>query len=206
MAAATSPSTEQARFDGVARAVHWANAGLFLFLLLTGLVLSFGPLSAAVGRRTLVRDLHVWSGLTLPLPVVAGALARSFRAEAGWLNRWTAEDRRWLRRLGRRSARRYEFGKYHPGQKLNAAFVAGSIPVMLLTGAVMKWYEPFPLSWRTGATFVHDWLATALLLVIAGHIVKALSTPGALGPMLIGTARRRTAGGPGPIPDGPPPG
>ena len=213
-AAGTGP-----RFDGVTRAVHWANAALFLFLVGTGLVLSFGPLSAAVGRRALMKDLHVWAGLALPLPILAGIAGRwggQFKRDVAHLNRWLAEDRRWFRRrfLGagwgsRRPA--YEFGKFHPGQKLNAAFVAGSIPVMLLTGGIMRWYEPFPLEWRTGATFVHDWTATALLIVIAGHIVKALTTPGALAPMLTGglaatgEGRRRTAGGRGPSPDGRPP-
>lgn len=199
MAATTSPS--KPRFDGVTRAVHWANAGLFLFLVLTGLVLSFGPLSVAVGRRETVKNLHVWSGLLLPVPVLAGVAGRwggPLRADLGRLNRWLAEDRRWFRRLSPMNwgtrRRPYEFGKFHPGQKLNAAFVGGSIPVMLLTGSIMKWYEPFPLSWRTGATFVHDWTATALLVVIVGHIVKALSTPGALGPMLTGGDADRPTG------------
>jgi len=186
MAATTSLS--RPRFDNVTRAVHWANAALFLFLVFTGLVLSFGPLSTAVGRRTLVKDLHVWSGLALPVPLLLGVVGRwgaVLRADLGRLNRWSVSDRRWLRRVFRLRRRRHQpSGKFHPGQKLNAAFVGGSIPVMLLTGSIMRWYEPFPLSWRTGATFVHDWLATALLFVIAGHIVKALVTPGALAPML----------------------
>ena len=185
------------RFDGVTRAVHWANAALFLFLLGTGLVLSFGPLSTLVGRRETVKHLHVWTGLALPLPVVAGAVGRwgrALRADLGRLNRWLSDDRRWLRSLGHdRSVR---LGKFHPGQKLNAAFVAGSIPVMLLTGVVMRWYDPFPLSWRTGATFVHDWVATALFFTMAGHIVKALSEGDALRGMVGGDvpadwARRR---------------
>lgn len=200
MAATTSPSdpgqasaevdgeaAAEPRFHLVTRAVHWANAALFLFLVFTGLVLSFGPLSTLVGRRALVRDLHVWSGLALPLPLVLGAAGRwgaALRGDLGRLNRWSREDRRWFRTFGRRVRGGFRFGKFHPGQKLNAAFVAGSIPVMLLSGSIMRWYEPFPLSWRTGATFVHDWLATALLVAIAGHIVKALITPGALAPML----------------------
>ena len=194
MAATTSLSepVEAARFDAVTRAVHWANAALFLFLVFTGLALSFGPLSTLIGRRTLLRDLHVWSGLALPVPVlvgIAGRWGRTLRDDFARLNRWSREDRRWFRRLGRRGPTPFRFGKFHPGQKLNAAFVGGSIPVMLLTGSIMRWYEPFPLSWRTGATFVHDWLATALLVVIAGHIVKAITTKGALRPML--TSARR---------------
>jgi formate dehydrogenase subunit gamma len=196
MAATTSPSERLARFDGAERVVHWANAALFLWLLLTGLVLSFGPLSALVGRREVVKTLHVYVGLLLPVPVVLGLAGRwgaALRADVGRLNRWLAGDLRWLRSLSRDRAARAEFGKFHPGQKLNAAFTAGAIPVMLLTGSVMRWYHPFPLGWRTGATFVHDWVATLLLFTIAGHIIKGASDPEALRGMTGGDVSARWA-------------
>ena len=78
-------------------------------------------------------------------------------------------------------------GKFNAGQKLNAIFVAGCIPLMLATGSIMRWFEPFPLAWRTGATFVHDWLALTLLAVVIGHIGKALAEPVALRAMRTGT-------------------
>ena len=84
-------------------------------------------------------------------------------------------------------------GKFNAGQKLNAIFVAGCIPVMLVTGAVMRWFDPFPIAWRTGATFVHDWLAIALLLVIVGHIGKALADPISLRAMWRGHVPARHA-------------
>jgi formate dehydrogenase subunit gamma len=77
-------------------------------------------------------------------------------------------------------------GKFNAGQKLNATFVLGTIPVMLATGGIMRWFSPVPLDWRTGATFVHDWIAIALLLVILGHIAKALIEPYALSGMVRG--------------------
>jgi formate dehydrogenase subunit gamma len=101
------------------------------------------------------------------------------------LARWSSDDRRWLLSLGRRA--RGRLGKFNAGQKLNAIFVAGCIPLMLATGGIMRWFDPFPLAWRTGATFVHDWLALALLVVILGHIGKALAEPIALRSMLRGT-------------------
>jgi formate dehydrogenase subunit gamma len=78
-------------------------------------------------------------------------------------------------------------GKFNAGQKLNAIFVAGSFPVMLATGVIMRWFDPFPLAWRTGATFVHDWMALTLLAVVIGHIGKALAEPIALRAMRTGT-------------------
>jgi formate dehydrogenase subunit gamma len=177
-----------ARFDRIERVVHWANATLFLVLVTTGATLYLGPLSALIGRRDVVKAVHVWTGLVLPVPLLAGVLApragRALRADVRRLNRWLADDRRWFRSLGRDPLVR--MGKFHPGQKVNAAVVAGSIPVMLATGAVMRWYHPFPLAWRTGATFVHDSVAIVLFFFIAGHIVKALSEREAMEGMLTG--------------------
>lgn len=93
------------------------------------------------------------------------------------MGRFAPGEWRWFRRARRRDV---VIGKFNPGQKLNAAFVAGAMPVMLATGSIMKWFGPFPLSWRTGATFVHDWMFLALTVMVIGHVGKALADPGAL--------------------------
>jgi len=190
------------RFDRVERAVHWVNALLFVTLILTGAILYIQPLMALIGRRRLIEDIHVYAGLALPIPVIvalAGSWGRALRADLSRLNRWTADDGAWLRlttseRAARRRAReRLVMGKFNAGQKLNAAFVAGAGLVMLGTGAILRWYRPFPLDWRAGATFVHNWLALALFVVIVGHIGMALSDRDALGSMLTGRVDRRWA-------------
>ena len=186
MAATTIPSRTEARFSGGERALHWVNATLFIVLLLTASALYVGPVSSWVGRRDLVRWIHVITGLALPFPLLIGALrSRPFRADAGRLNRWSSEDWKWLWR------RPNTPGKFNAGQKINAAVVAGSIPVMLATGSIMKWFGPFPLSWRTGATFVHDLMAITLGVFIVGHIAKALSEPDRLREMLRGRTHVR---------------
>ena len=63
---------ELVRFDRVERIVHWTTASLFAVLMLTGAALYAGPISTVVGRRDLVRDLHVIAGLALPVPIVVG--------------------------------------------------------------------------------------------------------------------------------------
>lgn len=169
------------RFDRVERWLHWSNATLFLVLVATGFTLYIPTLSSAVGRRVLVKDIHVIAGVALPLPLVvayAGRWRAGLRRDVRRLARWSVDDRRWLLSLGRRT--RSRLGKFNAGQKLNATLVAGSIPVMLATGSIMRWFEPFPLAWRTGATFVHDWLAIVLAVVILFHILKALAEPVAL--------------------------
>jgi formate dehydrogenase subunit gamma len=178
---------EVVRFDRTERLLHWANAILFLILLGTGMTLYVGSLATLIGRRVLVKDLHVISGLLLPAPLLlayAGRWREGLRRDVRRLARWSSDDRRWLLSLGRRG--RTTMGKFNAGQKLNATFVLGTIPVMLATGGIMRWFSPFPLDWRTGATFVHDWIAIALLLVILGHIAKALIEPYALWGMVRG--------------------
>jgi formate dehydrogenase subunit gamma len=175
------------RFDRVERTVHWVNASLFGVLMLTGAALYAGPVSTLVGHRELVRTIHVYSGLALPLPLllgILGARGARLRADLGRLNRWSRDDARWFRRRRRAQV---ALGKFNPGQKLNAAFIAGAGVVMLGTGSIMKWFAAFPLDWRTGATFVHDWFAFGIWIAVLGHILFAVRDGDALDGMLGGT-------------------
>jgi formate dehydrogenase subunit gamma len=189
------------RFDRVERSVHWVNAALFLILIATGAALYFTPLIALVGRRALIEQIHLYVGLALPLPLLvglAGRWGRTLRRDISSINRWTEADLQWLHGVvdlasGRRSATRPRLGKFNAGQKLNAAFVAGGGLVMLGTGSLLRWYVPFPLSWRAGATFVHNWLAVLFVIVIAGHIVLALADREALRAMVFGRVSRAWA-------------
>ncbi|MDE3203695.1 MAG: cytochrome b/b6 domain-containing protein [Acidobacteriota bacterium] len=191
-----------ARFDRVERAVHWVNAVLILVLVFTGAALYLEPLGQAVGRRALVQDIHVYCGLALPVPLVlalAGPWGRALRADLRRFNRWSRSDRLWLRALfserGQRRALRSQLpmGKFNAGQKLNAAWTAGVALVLLATGIVMRWYHPWPLSWRTGATFVHDWSALAVGVVVVGHVFMALADRDALVSMFTGRISREWA-------------
>ena len=181
------PEAPLLRFDRVERTVHWVNATLFGVLMLTGAALYAGPISALVGNRETVRTLHVYSGLALPIPLLVGLLGargKRLRTDLGRLNRWSRDDARWFRR-GQRAHTR--LGKFNPGQKLNAAFIAGAAIVMLATGSIMKWFDHFPLDWRTGATFAHDWFALGIWVAVVGHILFALRDGDALDSMLGGT-------------------
>jgi formate dehydrogenase subunit gamma len=175
------------RFDGVQRTAHWANALLFGILMLTALPLYFPSLSDVVGRRALVANIHVWSGVILPVPVVVSLLGpwgAQMRRDVRRINVWTSNEVKWLRQLGRNAPRVVD--KFNPGQKLNAIFVGASIVIMLASGSVLKWFGFFPVSWRTGATFVHDVLALAIFMVVAGHILFALTHPESMRSMLKG--------------------
>ena len=190
------------RFDRVERAVHWVDAGLMLVLIATGAALYLQPLGELVGRRALVEDIHVYCGVALPVPLalaVTGPWGRRLRADLARFNRWTARDRLWLRaasrdrRLRPSGGLQLDTGKFNAGQKLNAAWTAGAGTVMLGTGAIMRWYHPWPLGWRTGATFVHDWIALAVGAVLVGHVFMALSDWDSLRSMLTGRISRAWA-------------
>ena len=199
MAAPTTPPPDVAhervlRFDGAERVVHWCTAALVGACVVTAAALYLPSIATLVGRRALVKDVHVYSGLALPLPfllVRLGPWRRGLVADVRRLNRFDDDDRRWLRSFGRDPF--VENGKFNGGQKLNAAFTVGAILLLLASGTIMKWFGPFPLTWRTGATFVHDWTAFGFLLVLTGHVAKAFGDREALGGMVGGTVSRRWA-------------
>lgn len=199
------PHTPVVRFTRAIRWLHWTNAALFAVMLATAAALYLGPLSTLVGRRELMKTVHVWAGLALPVPLLlslVGPWRRQVLPDLRRLARWddldVARAATWAGRvpLVRRVVRSRAVppsGKFHPGQKVNASFTLGAILAMLVSGLIMWQFEPFPLSWRTGATFVHDWLALILVITIAGHLVMAGRDPEARRGMRRGVVARSWA-------------
>ena len=182
------------RFDRPERAVHWCTAALVGVCLLTAAALYLPAIATLVGRRALVKDVHVVAGLAIPLPFLLvrfGPWITALTTDVRRLDRFDDHDRRWLRSFGRDPFVRN--GKFNGGQKLNAAFTFGAILLLLGSGSMMKWFSPFPLTWRTGATFVHDWTAFALLAALIGHVAKALGDREALRAMAGGSVSRSWA-------------
>ncbi|MFI8189012.1 cytochrome b/b6 domain-containing protein [Streptomyces sp. NPDC085946] len=183
------------RFTRAERWVHRTTAALTGLCVLTAACLYVPQLAELAGRRALVVTLHRWSGLALPVPLLAGLASRALRADLGRLNRFGPHDRRWLRAALRRDRRSESrpAGKFNAGQKVYAAWIAGAALVMLGTGLMMWSTGLTPLVWRTGATFVHDWLALAVGVVLAGHIGMALGDPEARRGMRTGEVDPRWA-------------
>jgi formate dehydrogenase subunit gamma len=176
---------ELLRFTSAERWVHRSTAVLTGGCLATAAILYIGPLSTMVGYRADVEWVHVIAGLALPVPILIGLLSKAFRTDVRRLNRFSPSDWKWLRTRDRRVAG-LPVGKFNAGQKLNASFQLGAILVMLATGSVMRFANHWPIEWRTGATFAHDWLAYAILAVVLGHIYMAIRDPYALGGMRTG--------------------
>jgi formate dehydrogenase subunit gamma len=108
--------------------------------------------------------------------MLLGVISAAYRADLHSLNRFTPSDWRWLRRRRRRDGS-IRVGKFNAGQKLNASLSSGAVLVLLGTGILMYFPTLVQLSWRTGATFVHDWFALALGLLVLGHITFAIKDP-----------------------------
>jgi formate dehydrogenase subunit gamma len=180
------------RFDRVERWVHGSVGVLFAACALTAAVLYLGPLSVLVGNRRIVVLVHVWSGFALPVPLVAGAVSKAYRSDLRRLGRFTPADGAWLRAgRGRRSAD--GVGKFNAGQKLNGALSTGAVLVLLGTGTIMYFTGLAPLAYRTGATFVHDWSALAVGILVLGHLHHALRDPEAMRGIRSGRVHRAWA-------------
>ena len=162
------------RFTAAERWVHRTLGLLMGVLIITGAIMFFPDLSGLVGNRQIVTTLHDIAGWLVPVPLLLALLSRAFRNDAGRLNRFTPADWQWLRSRDRRSGR-IAVGKFNAGQKLNAALTLGAVIVMFGTGMVMFWSSLFSDSIRTGATFVHDWVALAFGILVLGHIWMAYS-------------------------------
>jgi formate dehydrogenase subunit gamma len=164
------------RFSRAERLVHRSTAALMLVCVLTAAVLYNGSISIRVGHRHLVELVHVYCGFALPVPMLLGLVSRAYRADLSRLNRFGAADWRWLRSRNRRAGT-VRVGKFNAGQKLNSWLSCAAILVLLGTGVLMYFVGLAPLAWRTGATFVHDWFALAVGLLVVGHVYQAMKDP-----------------------------
>lgn len=180
------------RFDLNERIVHWTSAILLISLIVTGTILYIPSFMLAVGHRATVVNIHVITGLGLLAPVLiglAGPWRKGLSEDVRRFDRWQRGDFDYFRP----SRLPAPPGKFNGGQKLAAAVLAGGSIVMVMTGIVMRWSPPFPNSWASGATFVHDSIYLVLSLVVIGHILVASSRPLQLRSMFTGRIPREWA-------------
>jgi formate dehydrogenase subunit gamma len=172
MATASAPRPRRlARFTRTERAVHWIHATAFLILLGSGLCLYLPSLAEAVGRRPLLKSIHIYTAVAwavaLVLVVVVGDRA-ALRRTAHEIDMFDADDRRWLRGARARS------GRLNAGQKLNAIFTAVFAILFAITGFFL-WYGERDTRFRLpAALLVHDWLMYASLFLFLGHLYLGL--------------------------------
>ena len=163
------------RFTRTERTVHWVHATAFLILLGSGLCLYLPSLAELVGRRPLLKNIHVYTAvawaIALALVVVFGN-RRSLRATAREIDLFDADDLNWLR--GRRPTPQ---GRLNAGQKLNAIITAAFAVLFSVTGFLL-WYGERDTRFRFAQTIlIHDWLMYVSLFLFLGHLYLAVIHP-----------------------------
>ena len=162
------------RFTRTERAAHWVHASAFFALLATGLVLYVPRLSILVGRRPLVKNLHVYTAVAwlaaLVLVVLLGD-RRRLRQTLHELEAFDDDDVLWLRRYDRPQ------GRFNAGQKVNAALTAAFAVLFAVSGSLL-WLGERDHRFQFASTILlHDWLTYISVVLVAGHLYLALIYP-----------------------------
>jgi formate dehydrogenase subunit gamma len=178
------------RFTLTERLLHWIHASAFFVLLGSGLVLYLPRLSAAVGRRPLIKDVHFWTGISWAGAILLVSVLGNRRALADTIREIDLFDRDDARFLtGRTSSPQ---GRFNAGQKVNAILTA-AFAVLFFVSGLLLWYGEQDTRFRLGGTvYLHDALMYVSLVIVAGHLYLALVHPvtrHALRGMTLGTVR-----------------
>jgi formate dehydrogenase subunit gamma len=151
--------------------LHWVHASAFFVLLGSGLCLYLPSLAQLVGRRPLLKDIHVYTAVAwlaaLALVVLAGD-RRRLLATAREIDLFDDDDLAWLRRRGAPQ------GRFNAGQKLNTIITAALALLFALTGFFL-WYGERNHAFRLqNALVVHDWLMYISFFLVLGHLYLSL--------------------------------
>jgi formate dehydrogenase subunit gamma len=172
--ATTPKSPRLTRFSRTERALHWVHASAFLVLFASGLCLYLPSLSELVGRRLLLKDIHIYTALVwlaaLALVLLAGD-RRRLLATAREIDRFDDDDLAWLR------GKQVPQGRFNAGQKINAIVTAALALLFAITGFFL-WYGERNHAFRLeNALLVHDWLMYLSFFLLLGHLYLALLHP-----------------------------
>jgi formate dehydrogenase subunit gamma len=162
------------RFSRTERTVHWVYAAAFVVLLVTGLCLYLPSLAELIGRRPLLKTIHVYTALAwiaALVVVVAVGDRRSLRATIHEIDIWDRDDRDWFK------FRHPPQGRLNAGQKLNAIVTASFAILFTVTGGLL-WYGERNTRFRFADTIlIHDWLMYVSFFLFVGHLYLSLIHP-----------------------------
>ncbi len=162
------------RFGLTERALHWVHAAAFCVLLGSGLCLYLPSLAETVGRRPLLKTIHLYTALAWLIAVLLIVILgdrKALRATLREVEYLDADDRRWL--LGQHAPQ----GRMNAGQKLNTIATAAFAILFAISGFFL-WYGERDTRFRIpNALLLHDWLMYASLILFLGHLYLALILP-----------------------------
>jgi formate dehydrogenase subunit gamma len=162
------------RWGRTERAVHWVHGAAFLVLLGSGLCLYLPSLAEAVGRRPLLKTIHVYTALAWAIALVLVFVVgdrRALRRTAHEVDSFDSDDRAWLR------GRRVPQGRFNAGQKVNT-IVSAAFAILFAASGFDLWYGERDTRFRlANALLVHDYLMYVSLFLFLGHLWFALILP-----------------------------
>ncbi|HWQ96111.1 MAG TPA: cytochrome b/b6 domain-containing protein [Candidatus Methylomirabilis sp.] len=174
------------RFDITARILHWSHTLVFIWLLITGIVLFITPRSLL--DDPLIKMVHMYA--SLPLILFPGIIylygSISTRNDIKELMEWTQDDLDWFPGFFKKN-KIPATGKFNAGQKANFLFVLILITGLFLTGFVVWMKSMFSQSFVELNFLIHDSLAIFSILLLAGHIMFALYYSESLKSIIYGT-------------------
>jgi len=180
-----SEAPRVARFGRTERTLHWVHASAFLAMFATGLALYLPLVAQVFSDRPLMKALHLVAATAwltaLALVALLGNRAALRRTRRD-LERFTADDVRWLRRRGPAPQ-----GRFNAGQKAHASVQAALAVLFTVSGALL-WLGERNTDFRLPGTIaLHDVAMFAGGALVAGHVAMALATRPALEGMVRGT-------------------
>ena len=170
----TASSRRLERFTRSERALHWVHATAFCVLLVSGLCMYLPSLAEVVGRRPLLKTIHLYTALAWAIAILLVLLLgnrRALRATLREVEYFDADDGLWL--LGQRTPQ----GRLNAGQKLNT-IVTAVFAILFSISGFFLWYGERDTTFQNpNALLLHDWLTYASLILFLGHLYLTLIFP-----------------------------
>ncbi|MDX6682316.1 MAG: formate dehydrogenase subunit gamma [Solirubrobacteraceae bacterium] len=160
------------RFGATERNLHTIHASAFVVMTLTGLVLYLPMLAQVVSSRPLTKAVHLGAAVAWLTALALVALLgdrRALRQTRRELERFDADDLRWLRRRPARA------GRFNAGQKAHAIAEA-ALAVLFTVSGTLLWLGERDTDLRLPGTIaLHDASMIVAGVLVAGHVWIALS-------------------------------
>jgi formate dehydrogenase subunit gamma len=160
------------RFGATERNLHTIHATAFAVMLATGLVLYLPALAQLFGDRPLTKAIHLVAAVAWLTALVLVAILgdrRALRATRRDLERFDADDLRWLRR------RPAPQGRFNAGQKAHAIVQAGLAVLFTVSGSLLWLGERDTALRLPGSIALHDTSMLVAGALVVGHVWIALS-------------------------------
>jgi formate dehydrogenase subunit gamma len=180
------------RFSTSERVLHWIVTASFFTLLLSGLGLY---------SRLFNGYFNLFGGGQNAILVhKIGGVIFFFSSVYMYLNHkkdvstFDQDDREWVDKRGgylSRDASHFNIGKYNPGQKLFALYVAGATAVLGVTGIFIWMPALFPRWIVQISLLTHGLMFVGSIMFVIVHVYLAtIGNPGTIDAMLYGDVKR----------------